>query len=153
LVGKYFTSAERLTVLRLIQIIQRMTAEKIGFAMEKLFELGALDVYTTPIGMKKCRPGTMLSVICTEDNREVLVEALFKYTTTLGIREEKVMRYTLKRETNIIKTKYGEIREKISEGYSVKKSKLEFDDLKDIANQNGLSIDEVEKLASSGKMM
>ena len=69
-----------------------MTGEKTGFAVEKLFEAGALDVYTIPIGMKKNRPGILLRVMCRESDKEIMIRSLFKHTTTIGIREQKMQR-------------------------------------------------------------
>ena len=64
-----------------------MTGEAIGFAMERLLEAGALDAVTTAIGMKKSRPGTRITVLCQEKDRDTLVKAMFTHTTTLGIRQ------------------------------------------------------------------
>ena len=64
-----------------------MTPEQLGFALERLLEGGALDAYTIPIGMKKSRPGVMLRVICRPQQKGEMVAILFRYTTTLGIRE------------------------------------------------------------------
>ena len=73
--------------------IDDMTAEEIGFAMDQLFEGGALEVYTVPVGMKKNRPGTLINVLCSEKNKEKIISLLFKHTTTIGIRETKMHRY------------------------------------------------------------
>lgn len=64
-----------------------MTGEEIGFAVEQLCGAGAMDVFTTPIGMKKSRPGILLTVICKASDRELMIENIFKFTTTLGIRQ------------------------------------------------------------------
>ena len=89
-----------------------MTGEKTGFAMERLFEAGALDVYTLPIGMKKNRPGILLRVMCRESDKEAMIRAIFKHTTTIGIREQKMQRYILQREIEAIETPLGTIRKK-----------------------------------------
>ena len=75
-----------------------MTAEEIGFAMERLFEGGALDVYTIPIEMKKNRPGTLIHVMCREEKKEEIIRLIFKHTTTIGIRENRMRRYILDRK-------------------------------------------------------
>lgn len=125
--------------------IDDMTAEEIGFATERLFEAGALEVYTVAADMKKNRPGTVLYCICKQDIRELIVQQIFKYTTTIGIRENVCNRYVLTREVKKIDTPYGEVRKKISYGYNVTRSKLEYDDLAGIAKRTGKSIIDLKK--------
>lgn len=74
-----------------------MSPEEMGFAMEELFALGALDVYFTPIGMKKSRPGIMLSCLCRPEMREEALRCIFKNTSTLGVREYACQRAALRR--------------------------------------------------------
>lgn len=123
--------------------IDDMTGESMGFAMERLWEAGALDVYTMSIGMKKCRPGTLLHVMCKEKDKEILIETIFKYTTTIGIREYQLHRYVLDRYVETKETDYGRVRCKISSGYGVKRRKYEYEDLSRIAKERNLSIEEV----------
>lgn len=113
-----------------------MTGEEIGFATEQLMAEGALDVFTTPIGMKKNRPGVLLTVLCNPKHREAMVRQLFRCTTTLGIREESCRRYTLERRTETTETPYGPLRRKIASGYGVERRKPEYEDLARIARQN-----------------
>ena len=120
-----------------------MSPERIGFACDRFFELGAVEVYTTPVYMKKSRPGVVLTVMVKEDKRDEMVQAIFKYTTTLGIRENISKRYALKREIVSVETPYGEIHKKQSSGYGVNREKYEYDDLAAIAHGEGISIDEV----------
>ena len=118
-----------------------MTGEAIGFAQEKLLDAGALDVFTTPITMKKSRPAILLTVLCRPEQRAELVNLLFRYTTTAGIRERSCSRYTLQRKEQTVQTCFGNIRVKQVEGYGVKRSKPEYEDLKRISETNGISID------------
>lgn len=118
-----------------------MTGEAIGFAQEKLLDAGALDVFTTPITMKKSRPAILLTVLCRPEQRAELVKLLFRYTTTAGIRERSCSRYTLQRKEQTVQTCFGNIRVKQVEGYGVKRSKPEYEDLKRISETNGISID------------
>ena len=127
--------------------VDDMTGERIGFAMDRLFELGALDVFTQSIGMKKSRPGILLSVLCREEKREEIVKGIFRYTTTIGIREQKMNRYVLERDVDEVETSYGVIRRKNVHGYGVSRSKLEYDDLAKAAAAGGVSIAEVEQEA------
>ena len=131
--------------------VDDMTGEAVGFAMDRLFEAGALDVYTTAIGMKKSRPGILIHTMCREKDKEVIIKTIFKHTTTLGIRENKLQRYVLEREVQNIETDYGNIRCKISKGYGVTRKKYEYDDLAKIAKEMGKSIEELLRDFNYGK--
>ena len=126
--------------------VDDMTAEAIGFAMDRLFEGGALEVYTVPIGMKKSRPGTLLRVMCTERDREKIIGLLFRHTTTIGVRESVTRRYVLDRRIETVLTPYGEVRRKAASGYGVSRVKYEYDDLSRIAGERNLSLDEAKAL-------
>lgn len=126
--------------------VDDMTAEEISFAMEMLFKAGAKDVYTVPITMKKSRMATLICVICKEENKEDIINTIFKYTSTIGIRENVMNRYVLSRDIKTIKTPYGDIRCKKSYGYDITKTKYEYDDLQKIAKKQNISIEEVKKL-------
>lgn len=130
-------------ILELACNLDDMTPEAVGFAMEQLFAAGALDVYTTPIGMKKNRPGVLLTCMCREDDREAMLRTLFRHTSTLGVRVSVCDRYTLSRRQYAVQTPDGEIRVKESSGWGVLRRKAEFEDLARIARQTGKSIAEV----------
>lgn len=123
--------------------IDDMTAEAIGFAQQQLFAAGALDVFTMPIGMKKNRPGIMLSCLCRTDQKETMITVLFRHTTTLGIRETQHNRYTLHRAEQTVKTPLGDVRVKIAKGYGVHRVKPEYDDVARIAQEQQLSLSDV----------
>lgn len=123
--------------------IDDMTGEEIGFAFEKLLEAGARDVFSTPITMKKNRPGILLTVICSVSDRDMMVKNIFKHTTTIGIRETICNRYILSRESETLNTPLGQVREKRVSGYGISRSKLEYDDIVKIARNTGMSIKEV----------
>lgn len=125
--------------------IDDMTAEEIGFACEMCFRAGAVEVYTVPAGMKKNRPGTLLCVLCREAEKAQLIKTIFRYTSTIGLRESICRRYTLSRSEESVLTQFGEIRKKVSTGCGVTKEKYEYDDISRIARENGLSISEVLK--------
>lgn len=120
-----------------------MTPEALGFAMEQLLAAGALDVFTTPIGMKKSRPGVMLTVLCRLEDREPLVRAMFRHTTTLGVREHLCQRYTLARSQQERQTPWGPVRVKNASGWGVTRQKPEYDDLSRIAKEHSLSLQAV----------
>jgi uncharacterized protein (TIGR00299 family) protein len=127
-------------ILELNCNIDDMTGEAMGFALEQLMEHSALDAFTVPIGMKKSRPGVMLTVLCKEANKEEMVRLIFQHTTTLGIREKRCERYVLERRIDTVDTPYGKIRRKVSTGYGVQRVKLEHDDLARIAKEQNLSL-------------
>ena len=120
-----------------------MTAEAIAFAMETLLEAGALDVWTTPITMKKSRLGTMLSLLCREEDSQRMAELLFRHTTTIGVREYACRRYTLDRTVDTVSTPYGDVRRKTSCGYGVTRKKYEYEDLARIARDHNMALNEV----------
>ena len=125
--------------------IDDMTPEEVGFATERLFKAGALEVYTVSADMKKNRPGLVFFCICKLEDREEMLQLMFANTTTLGIREHICNRYTLSRAIEKIDTPYGEIRVKRSTGYNVDRSKLEYEDLAGIAETTGKPILELKK--------
>lgn len=123
-----------------------MTAEAVGFAMERLFDAGALEVYTVPVGMKKSRPGLLLRAICRPGDREAVVRAIFRHTSTLGVRESASRRYVLERTLETLDTPWGPVGRKRSSGYGVARSKHEYEDLARIAREKGISLVEAERL-------
>ncbi|MCQ2585293.1 MAG: nickel pincer cofactor biosynthesis protein LarC [Treponema sp.] len=145
------TADKKDDVLELSFNLDDMTAEKIGFAMDRLFEAGALDVYTVPVGMKKNRPGILMRLLCKETDKEKIIHTVFLHTTTNGIRQSKLERYVLDRKMETIETPWGPVRNKIVSGYGVQRSKLEYDDLARIAKETGMSIQETEEKIRSEK--
>ncbi|MCR5733057.1 MAG: nickel pincer cofactor biosynthesis protein LarC [Lachnospiraceae bacterium] len=140
------TEGNRDTVTGLSCNVDDMTGEEIGYAYDKLFEAGALEVYTYPVSMKKSRQGIVINVLCREDRREDIVKALFKHTTTIGIRQLCYDRYILDREVKEEELDGMIIRRKDSFGYGVKRSKYEFDDLAKLADAKNISLREAAEL-------
>jgi pyridinium-3,5-bisthiocarboxylic acid mononucleotide nickel chelatase len=105
-------AAEQITVLE--TNLDNVSGEEIGFAIERLWELGALDVYTTAISMKKNRPAIILSVICRPEQRVALEECILQHTSTLGVRRMQMLRRALPRELLRVETTLGEVRVKLS---------------------------------------
>jgi len=85
------------------------SGELIGYAVDKLWQAGALDVTTTFVQMKKNRPGVTLSILCQADKCDALESILFRETTTLGVRRQSVWRHTLRRETHRVETPWGPV--------------------------------------------
>ncbi len=130
-------------LLELACNLDDMTGEEIGFALSALLEAGALDAWTIPIGMKKSRPGVLLSCLCREGKREALLRCLFRHTTTLGVRERRCTRTALARTAETAHTPYGDVRVKVSQGWGVTRRKAEYDDLAALARENGVSLREI----------
>ena len=129
-----------------------MTPEAVGFAMEELFAAGALDVYTTAVGMKKNRPGILLTCMCKEKQREEMIRLLFLHTTTLGVRESVCNRYTLKRTMKTETTVYGNVRIKEVSGWGIKRQKAEYEDLARIAREQEMPIAQVREGVMKGEV-
>ncbi len=140
------TQEESTTIAQLACNLDDMTPEALGFAQERLWEAGALDVTTAPIGMKKNRPGVQLTCLCRLEDREKLVSVLFAHTTTLGVRESLCTRYTLARSQRTVETKYGPVRVKEARGWGVTREKPEYEDVAKIAREQGLTLDQVKEL-------
>lgn len=89
--------------------IDDMNPQIFGHVMAKLFQAGALDVYFTPIFMKKNRPATKLSVIAGEKDELILCDILLRETSTLGVRVKPISRHEADREIRIVESRYGQI--------------------------------------------
>lgn len=122
-----------------------MTPEALGFAQELLLEHGALDVFTSAIGMKKSRPGILLTCICKPEDEDIMAQLILTHTTTLGLRKTRCNRVTLHRSIRTVDTPYGSVRVKQAEGYGVSKSKAEYEDLAAAARQHGVTLDDVRR--------
>ncbi|MFZ5966911.1 MAG: nickel pincer cofactor biosynthesis protein LarC [Bacillota bacterium] len=131
-------------VLMLETNIDDMNPEIYGYIMEKAFEKGALDVFYTPIVMKKNRPAVKLSVLCEEQCADALEKMLFRETTTFGIRKYQVDRSTLERKIIKIKTKYGVVSIKLGliDG-KIGKYAPEYEDCKEVALGFGIPLQKV----------
>lgn len=107
---KHELQSDHISVLE--TCVDDMNPEFFSFVMERLFADGALDVYWIPVYMKKNRPGTLVQVLCHEDNKDRLIHCLMAETTTLGVRYYRADRKLLAREEVTVRTSYGEIRVK-----------------------------------------
>ena len=134
-------SSERVTEIH--ANLDDMTGEAIAYACTALLEAGALDVYTTPIQMKKGRPAVMLSCICRPEQAEELASLMLRHTTTLGVRMHTLERRVLERRNEMVQTPYGEVKVKIAHGDDFTRTKAEFEDAACIAREQGVSVLEV----------
>ncbi len=140
------SAGTREDIVRLECNVDDMTGEDIGFAMERLMEAGARDVYTQSIGMKKTRPGILLSVLCTGEDADMLAEIMMKHTTTLGVRRQEMSRYVLDRVVRTQETPWGLVRIKKAAGMGVEKEKAEYEDLAALARAHGVSLETVRNI-------
>ncbi len=120
-----------------------MTGEDIAFAAERILQAGALDVFTESIYMKKGRPAVKLTVLARPEDEERIAGEIFRHTSTIGVRIHTDRRYELARRSEQRKTPLGTIEVKISEGFGVRKEKIEFASLKEIAETSGKRLAEV----------
>ncbi len=124
--------------------LDNMNPEFFGYASEKLLERGALDVFMTPIFMKKNRPGTLLSVLITPDKLEEALSTVFAETTSLGIRFQRLERKKLPREMITVDMPFGSVRVKVSRtGQEIQNISPEYDDCKAIAVKQGIPLRKV----------
>lgn len=96
-------------ILKLETNIDDCTGEQLGHVMDLLLSAGALDVFYTPIVMKKNRPAALLTVLCKEEQLQDMEMVLFRETTTIGIRRQKMARTILPRKKGSVALSYGEI--------------------------------------------
>nr|B8HTH5.1 RecName: Full=Putative nickel insertion protein [Cyanothece sp. PCC 7425] len=130
--------------------IDDLNPQAIGYTMEALFAAGAVDVFTQAIGMKKSRPGVLLSVVCTAETVESCETVLFRETTTLGIRRSQQQRRILARQIQTLDTRYGPIRLKIAyQQGKIVNVQPEFEDCAQVAKQQDLPWQQIHQLALS----
>ncbi len=115
LIGERTDATESTSVTVLEANIDDSSPQLLGYAMERLFEAGALDVTLTPLFMKKNRPGTLISVIAIPERSERLFDILFAETTTLGVRSYQAERRVLERHFAEVETSYGKVRIKYTD--------------------------------------
>ena len=124
--------------------IDDMNPQLFGDAMERLLAAGALDVFLTPVQMKKNRPGTMVTVLCERNDTDRFAELLLRHTTSFGVRVHEAQRRKLAREIVKVKTKFGDIEVKVGrlEGKIVSRSP-EFESCKQAAARYNAAVKDV----------
>ncbi|MGE4283791.1 MAG: nickel pincer cofactor biosynthesis protein LarC [Clostridia bacterium] len=120
--------------------IDDMTGEVSGYVMERLFSIGALDVFYTPIYMKKNRPAVKLTVICSHDKVDSVEHVILQETSTIGIRKYRTERVCMNREIVSLETPYGIVRVKVSTLDDIKKCAPEYEDCKKLAEINHIPL-------------
>jgi len=115
-----------------------------GYVMEKALAEGALDVFATPIQMKKSRPGMLVTILCMPEDEPKFREMLFAETTTIGVRSHLVERYALAREHVKVSTQFGDVRVKVAQANGrIRQVSPEFDDCRKLAEEKNVPLHEV----------
>lgn len=146
------TSPSLETISVLETQIDDLSPQAIGYVFEALFTAGAVDVFTQSIGMKKSRPGILLTVICHPEQLLTCEAVLFRETSTLGIRRSTQQRAILQREIQEVETEYGVVRVKVAwmgkeQERVIVNVQPEYEDCAQMARQHNLSWREVHRLA------
>jgi len=149
LIGEADATAPSHVVIVIEAEIDDMNPQIFGVVMDKLLAQGALDVFYTPIQMKKNRPGTLLSVIAAPAARETLTATIFRETTTIGVRYREMTRECLDRETQDVTTPFGAVRFKVAlRNGEVLNASPEFEDCVRLADASGRSVKEIQAAAT-----
>lgn len=121
-----------------------MNPQIYGYFLERALAAGALDVYTTPVQMKKNRPGTLLTVLCKPQDASALMDMIFAETTTFGVRTHRAARRILPRELVTVRTDYGDVKVKVSRvDGKVLQVTPEFEDCRKLAVEKGVALQRV----------
>ncbi len=130
--------------------IDDMSPQIAGYLMERLFDRGALDVFFTPVTMKKTRPGTLLTVLAEEGKKEDLMDAIFDESTSIGVRTYPVERRCLERRIMRMRTAWGPVGVKVSARSGVDVNvQPEYEDCRAIAQKKGVPLKKVMDAARS----
>lgn len=141
-------AAERIAQLQCN--LDDMTAEDVAFAMARLWDAGAVEVYTESCGMKKSRPGVILTALCPEVRRGDVLAAMLAHTSTLGVRTALLDRYVMDRAVETVDTALGPVRRKYARGFGLEKAKWEYEDLAKLAEARGATLAEIRRELDDG---
>lgn len=148
LIGEEDASASVHTVVVIEANIDDMNPQIFGVLMDGLLEDGALDVFYTPIQMKKNRPGTLLTIVCRPEEREKHTNRIFRETTTIGVRYREMARECLDRRTVGVNTPYGPVAVKVASRLGeVLNAAPEFDDCLHVARESGRPVKDIQAAA------
>jgi uncharacterized protein (TIGR00299 family) protein len=121
-----------------------ITGETLGYVMEKVLKHGALDVYFTPVTMKKSRPGSLITVLAKPEDSVAMEELLLKETSTFGVRKSECSRRILSRRFEKVETSYGNLTVKIGyEGDEIYKISPEYEEIKEAATEYNVPLLEI----------
>ena len=148
-VQKSQESHEHTEVIALLETqIDDMEAQTMGYLLEKLMDAGALDVFTTPLQMKKSRPGILLTVLCWPGALDLCEEIIFLETPTLGVRRSFSVRSVLGRSFEQVHTEFGTVTLKLGHrGGKIIKVRPEYEDCRNLAETTGKPLQEIQQAA------
>ncbi len=132
--------SDQADIVELCCHIDDMTAEALAFVGERMMELGALDVSSAPIVMKKGRLGAAFTVLCKAKDEERLAQAILRETTTNGVRSRYCKKYILAPSVRTVETEYGPMKVKVAQGEGICRQKAEYEDAARVAREKGLPI-------------
>ena len=128
--------------------IDDMNPQIFGVLMDRLYAAGALEVFYAAVQMKKNRPGTLMTIVCTPDDRRRMTELVFRESTTIGIRHQELSRECLEREMVTVATGVGPVRFKVARrDGQVLNAQPEFEDLAKLSAERGIPVKELQALA------
>ena len=136
------------TVTRIETNLDDLSPQVLGAVMQQLLAAGALDVWFTPVQMKKSRPGVMLSALCDEETSERMADIIFAETSAFGLRIEKIQRLKLARRFETVRTPNGEVTVKLGfKGERLLQIAPEFESCRAVAERSGVTLREVHAAA------
>ncbi|MDF5714958.1 MAG: nickel pincer cofactor biosynthesis protein LarC [Rhizonema sp. NSF051] len=148
-----FSSSPQKEIISVLETqIDDLSPQAIGYVFQELFAVGAMDVFTQSVGMKKSRPGILLTTICHPDNLPNCEAVLFRETTTLGIRHSHQQRSILQREIQQVETKYGVVHVKVAwtgeaTDRVIANVQPEYEDCVELAQKHKIPLREIQQLA------
>jgi len=148
--GRNPNTGEREEIFVVETSIDDMNPEFYPYAVEEIFKAGALDVFLTPLYMKKGRPGVLLTALCKGEQKDDIIATIFRQTTTLGVRIMRQERQVLCRKSLEVDTPYGKIRIKLGylkEGEPAIQIAPEYEDCRRAAASSGAPVKEVYQMA------
>jgi len=148
--------ASQETIVVLEANLDDMNPQVFGYVIDRLLEGGALDVFSTPVQMKKNRPGSLLTILAKLEDAPKLTEIVFAETTTLGVRRREEKRQVLARKWNTVSTRFGDVRIKIASlNGTVTSYAPEYEDCRRIAAEQKIPLKTVmnEAMEAYGKSL
>jgi uncharacterized protein (TIGR00299 family) protein len=140
MIGEQAADRPTETVVVIETTIDDMNPELVPVALDEIFAAGALDAFVTPIQAKKGRPGSLLTVLAAPTTEQPVIDAIFRHTTTIGLRFRTEQRQTLPRHEETVETEFGPIRVKVAGEGPTRKAKPEFEDCRRLAAHRGLPV-------------